>query len=216
MWFYEVVKRTPLSFLALLLFPTTIFAASESSLGQPHQVLPRSYQEELSTRRQELQTSLEKTRQETRDRVQLRREEFVTQMVALHDRRKAEVLERLDQRLAMLNKNRTDHFSQIIVLLETILTKIGDKVGADASSEAQVAITEAQAGITSTTVLIEEQAGRDYVVTITSEATIKDDAQVVVTELQENLTALNKALQSVKEQVLSVWQLVKGASLGND
>ncbi len=151
-----------------------------------------------------------------------RREEFKKKVKGFIDEKKKSIVENLDSRINDMNKNRTAHFSEIIEKLTSILDKIEVKAkemqakGVDISRLSS-AISDARSAINEASVAIETQAGKNYVINISTETNVKNDVsttiQLLKTDMQVVMDAVKKAKDSVKIAVDLMMGLRRDANI---
>lgn len=105
------------------------------------------------------------------------------------DQKKAQRVDKINAELNRINKQRTDQMLKFLDNAERILAKVPN-----GSSSAQAKIDEAR-------VAVKAQAEKDYTITITSEAKVKDDAKLAHERLRTDLQALKKLITEAKQAV---------------
>lgn len=139
-----------------------------------------------------------KLKQQIKAVVQAKRDEFKTHIQTIKDQKKKALVERIDAKLAKVNKNQTSKFTEVLSRLQTFLDKIsksatGTTVPADINTT-QVAIDAAKAAV-------ETQAVKIYTMTITDDSKLKLNAGETVSQLRLDLMATYKLVIDAKQTV---------------
>lgn len=139
-----------------------------------------------------------KLKQQIKAVVQAKREEFKAKLQIIKNQKKKALVERIDAKLAKVNKNQTSKFTEVLSRLQAFLDKIsksatGTTVPADINT-AQVAIDAAKAAV-------ETQAVKIYTMTITDDSKLKLNAGETVSQLRQDLTTLYKLVVDAKQAV---------------
>ena len=130
-----------------------------------------------------------------KERMATREAALKTKLAAFRDRNKANITERINTNLNMINAKQTKAMSNHLVRMSEILTKVEARKGSTAT------ITTAKERIASATALVNAQAEKDYTITVTSEAKIKDDAKLKRDMLHTDLKAAREAVIAAKQAV---------------
>lgn len=106
----------------------------------------------------------------------------------------------------MVNENRTDRMSEAVERLKAILTKITEKVdiaeqnGSDTTA-ADAAIVKAETSLTAAETAISGQAGKEYVLTLTDEASAKATVGTMFRQLNADLQATHTTVITARQDV---------------
>ena len=145
-------------------------------------------------------------RQNVKERVTIKREEFKEKLQDLKDKKKKGIVERVDNKITTLNKKHTNRFNKLLKKLSSILDRIESKVdelegeGTDVSTvgvEVQIArdaIGVAQREIT-------EQAGKDYVIEINTESNLGEVVSSAFKEFRDNMKVLQDSVKVARDAV---------------
>ncbi len=189
-----------LSLLLIAAYP--VFAEDATSTG--------------ASRKDRVQQKLEIRKEKVAERMENRKEVMATREAALKaklekfkDKRKAEVTDRVNTNLNRINQKQTEQMLKHLERMSSILSKLETRVNSGSSdvkdvSSAKEAITEAKAVVEEARALVSAQAEKDYTITVSSEGTVKKDAQKMREQLHNDLKA-------VKEQVINAKQAVGSA-----
>ena len=121
-----------------------------------------------------------------------KREEFLQKKETIQDAKKKAIVERIDLKIANINKKRTDQMTEHLKKMLTILGKLQDR-GIDTAA-AQTVITAAQTAVNS-------QAAKEYVLTISTENKLKADVGGTVKQLEQDLKTVNKLVIAAKQSI---------------
>jgi len=139
---------------------------------------------------------------EAKAQIQAKREEFKTQMQAIKDQRKKALVERIDAKIAEVNKNQTLKFSEILTRLQGFLDKIS-KLTTDPNVLPN--ISAAQTSINAAKSAVDTQALKVYTMVITDDVTLKQNAGAIVSQFRQELTAVHKLVMDSKQTVQNLY-----------
>ena len=206
------------SVLALtLILPVS---AQINPLEQVSQDIKQNVREETKNRREEVKSSISEMRENFRANVQQKREELKNlieekrvalkeQLRKVKDERKKQVVERVDAGLDELNGRMLNHFSGVLDKLEDVLERItsrADKAeqrGLDVAT-VRTAISEALRVIESSRTAIQEQTGKTYAITITSENNLRVDVGKARKALHDDLVKVRETVKAAHDAVRRV------------
>jgi len=119
------------------------------------------------------------------------RAEFKARLAEIKDQKKKALVERIDAKLATVNKKHTDRFAKVLNSLQSILDKMTEDID---KTEAQGAIDTAKAAV-------EDQAAKTYTITISTEVALRSDVGKVTSQLRLDLMATHKLVIDAKQAV---------------
>lgn len=125
------------------------------------------------------------------------REEFKEKMSKIKDERKKNLIEKFDKQVAELNARRTTEMTKSLEQMSVVLNRRiakGDNVGVDT---AQGALEIAKAAVA-------EQAAKVYVLTITDETQLRENANVVKVQLMADLKAVQDKMKAARQAIYEV------------
>jgi len=138
--------------------------------------------------------------------IQTKRTEFNTKLQTIRDQNKKSLVERINSRLEEINKNQTDRYNVILGELQSFL----DKISSSATPTASLAnITNAQNKINIAKSAVSAQAQKVYIMTITDDATLKQNAGAVVSQFRQDITSVFKLVVDAKQAIQSLKPGVK-------
>jgi len=195
-----------------------------SAMAQTNQI--KIGLENIKAKRTELNTQLKKAQEAAKNRLEVAREEVKKTVEArqtelkdkiskLRDKKKRQIVTRLDEQMARLNIQWTDHFSNVLNRLLEILGKIelrttkAETSGKDVTA-VKTAIQNAKAAIETARTAVETQAKKTYIATFSSETGLGAAFKVVREQLRKDLFGLRDgAMKSARETVQNSLQALK-------
>lgn len=149
---------------------------------------------------------IEKLRLAKKAAMDAAREEFQTQLATLKDVNKKEIAEKISEGLSTANTKATDRMFAILDKLETILTKVEEKVaeaqtdGTDTTSQ-ELEITNAKTALEAAKDAVMTQAAEDYIITVGDDTTLKSDVATVVNQQKQDLKTTYETVRSARQAV---------------
>lgn len=160
----------------------------------------------LEQERKSIRERIHEKRDEVKKEIESKKEEFKAALEKIKDARKKEIVENIDERLSMINQNRTDHFAKSLEKMTKILDRIASK-GADLKAKGkdtvslELAITDARTAISKAEAAVSEQTAKDYTADINGNS-IKDSMSDVRKTLQADLQKVRDLVQDAKKAVM--------------
>lgn len=137
------------------------------------------------------------------------------------DQRKAAMVEKINDTLARINKNRTDSMMKNLERMSQILTKVENfinSVSGKDTTDAKKAVADAKVAIDTAKVAVDAQSKKEYTIEATSEATIRQDAKAARDSLHQDLQTTRKLVIDAKKAVANAIMVtattVKGVKNG--
>ncbi|MBI4079280.1 MAG: hypothetical protein HY429_03230 [Candidatus Levybacteria bacterium] len=171
--------------------------------------LKAKLQQQRETLKENFKDTIQQMREEAREQFKAKREAFREKLVTIRDERKKAIVERVDTKMAAVNQKRTDIMSQALIRIEEKLTTLAQKIAeAKASGKdtalSEKALTDAQAALDAAKTAVETQAGKEYIITIDTEALLRKTVGTTVSQLQKDLRATHKAVVEAKQAAQNV------------
>lgn len=178
-----------------------------------------------TTRKEKIQDRVETRKENVADRVTAMKERVATKEAALKarleafkDRRKAEVVDRLNKNLNNINKKMTEQMLKHLGRMTSILTKLEARVNSAKPdikdvTAAKEAIADARAAIDSATEVVKAQAEKDYTITVTSEGKARTDVKKVRDVLHADLKAVRETVVKAKQAVANAIRVAKSGKV---
>jgi gas vesicle protein len=145
---------------------------------------------------------------ELQTKIQQQREEFKLKLQALKDTRKQKIIETLDASYVRINQRWTTHFKNVLERLTKILDKLKTRAEKQNNTEALQAINDAHSLINEASKLVEAQAAKTYTMEITDETKLREAAQVVHSQIKNDLQALRDKMKDVRENIHNILKLL--------
>lgn len=140
-----------------------------------------------------------------KDNIASREAALKAKLQVFKDKRKAEVADRVNTNLNMINKKRTDMMMKHLDKMSEILAKVEARVNSAPADKdttaAKKTVADTKAAIDSAKAAVTTQAGNDYTITVTSETTVKTDAKAARDKLFNDLKATHQLVISAKQAV---------------
>lgn len=219
-----------------LMFALPVFAQQTSSDGtretvrQEVQQMRASAQEaaqamrsairaEIEQRRGEFRDMLEEQRKKTKQKIEEKRTMLKEKLQTIKEENKKRIIENIDKRMDALNEQRTEQFASALDQMEAVLGKIAERAdraeaqGRDVAA-ARTAIIGAKDAIASARSAVVAQAGKTYVITITTDAKLKDDVirarEAMKKDITTAFTAVKDARDAVHDAAVALAQTAQG------
>ncbi|MBI4066182.1 hypothetical protein HY411_00545 [Candidatus Gottesmanbacteria bacterium] len=197
-------------------------AASRAATREAVKEKIQETREAAKERWEELKANREATRDAIRANIQAMREEVKAKVTAMRDERKKLVVQRIQTKLAEVNKRRTDHFLKVLERLSTILDKIQsrtEKAKAEGKnvSTVEAAIASARTAISTAESAVNTQKAKTYQITVTDDTTARNDVGVTAKQLESDLRAVQETVQAARQAVQNVFRQIKtvvGSGIG--
>jgi hypothetical protein len=138
-----------------------------------------------------------------KEKIASREAEVKARLAKFRDKKKAEIAGRLNKNLNDINQKRTEEMLKHLDKMSVILDKLQTRVGPTEE------ITTSRSMIASASSAVNEQAQKDYTVTVTTEAKIRADVEKVRVQLQQDLKAVRKQVIDAKQSVANAIRKAK-------
>lgn len=164
-------------------------------------------QANLQERAAQLRETLQKKRAEAQAKFKTQRDAFKERLETIKDARKKTLVERLDNRMAVINKNRTEAMSNHLQRMREILGRVEEKTanvkanGQDVST-VETIFSTAETAISKAETAVANQAGKEYVANITYESTLKNTVGAAMKQLEADLKAAHQTVIEAKKAVM--------------
>ncbi|OGK21411.1 hypothetical protein A3C23_01325 [Candidatus Roizmanbacteria bacterium RIFCSPHIGHO2_02_FULL_37_13b] len=144
--------------------------------------------------------------EEVKEKIKDLKTEYRQKLEAFKDAKKKQIVERINNRLSTINKNRMDHFLRVIARLNQILQKIKNLTnqakakGIDVYN-VETAISSAQIALDNAKTAVTDQGKKEYVININDESTVRVDVGQTVSSLQNDLRNTLKVIIDARQLV---------------
>lgn len=215
-----VVRISAIAILlcTLLIVSYPVWAQESTSTGTTRK---NRVQERVETKRENVKERVETRKDAVAERMEDRKAAIATREAALktklaafRDKKKAEVVDRVNTNLNRINKNHTNHMLRFLDNASKILAKLEERVNKATSdikdtSSAKVAIIDAKAAIEEAKGAVEAQADKDYTVTVSSEGKARIDVKTIRDRLHGDLKAVRDQVVVAKQAVANAIRIAK-------
>lgn len=170
---------------------------------------------QLKNEREAAKKRLETARKEAKKAAETRRAELKDKIGKLRDEKKKQIAMRLNEQLAHINTQWTDHFNKVLNRLSEILSKVElrtSKAESNGKNVASVkaAIQNAKTAIETARTAVETQAKKTYIADFSSEQELRAAFKAVKEQLRKDLFGLRDgAMKSAREAVQNALQSLK-------
>lgn len=157
-------------------------------------------------KREEFKKMVEQKREAAKQQIEIKRAEMKDRLKKIKSELKKDTVERIYDKLNEINKDRTEHFSNVMAKLDKAVERItsrtdkaGDR-GLDVTT-VRTEIESAKTAIAAARTAIQTQAGKTYTITVGTEETLKANAQAARKLLQDDLEKVRLIVKSAYEAV---------------
>lgn len=139
-----------------------------------------------------------------------------TKLQTIKNEKKAEIILKLDTKIASISSRKTNTMTEAITKLQTILDTIKQKEAVLKSSSCNTgildtAIINADSALSAAIALINLQAQKVYTITITDEAAVKANVGKTTKQLEQDLRNTHKGVMDAKQAVMKAAKELKKA-----
>lgn len=169
-------------------------------------VLPLAARAEDATTGSRARVRVEE-RTQIRERVQTRIEEFKAKLLQLRDVRKQAVVERLNNRICTMNKNRVETMNNHLERMLAVTNRVAEKAavlkteGKDVAA-VEITVIKAKEAITEAQTAVNIQARKECVISITgSETTVGAEVRRAISQLETEIKAVRAKVTTARQEV---------------
>lgn len=165
--------------------------------------------ESVKAKKDEFAKQVKAKREEAETKIKSKREEFKAKLQALKDEKKKEIVQRIDTNISEINKKRTDHFTQVLNKVSSLLDKARNRATKAESSGKETAavksaLTKAETTLNTAKGAVTNQAAKQYVINVTEETKLGQASGGVKQQLINDLKSTHKIVQDAREAVVRV------------
>lgn len=223
MSFSSLLKKLSIGILICLGLAIPALAQTPIKSGPTTATSPAATRKELVQQKTEVRKDFLEAKRTAvanlKEKMATREAALKTKLKAFRDQKKATVAERVNTNLNGINAKRTDQMSGALTRMTNILTKLEERVNGATSdikdpTTAKAAITDAKAAIATAQDAVVAQSEKDYTLTVTSEAKVKQDTQAVREQLHSDLKSTRNLVIKAKQSVANAIRIAKGGTSG--
>lgn len=206
-----------LLFLLSVILVTKIHAEdASSSTGTTAPVKGPLFQPKLNTRIQIRTDNMQDKMAARKAQIASREAMLKTKLNAFRDQRKAQIASRVNTNLNQINQNQTDQMLKFLDKASAILDKLEARVNQNTPdikdpTAAKTAIADARTKIAAAQDAVKAQQVNDYTITVTSESSVKKDAQNARQKLHTDLLTVRKTVVGAKQAVAAAISVARGS-----
>lgn len=148
----------------------------------------------------------EEKKKEIEAEIKVKRDDFKLKLATLKDEKKKEIVTRVDSQMKKVNAKRVEQMTKHLAKMTEVLGKVSERQakakanGKDVSS-VDAAIASAQLAIDTAQKAVNDQGLKEYVATITTESTLKNDVGAAMKALETDLKAVQALVMSARKSV---------------
>ena len=167
--------------------------------------------ESLRELRQSKLESLGAIREEYREDTRNRREAYQEKIQEIKDERKQLIAEWVNNQLAHVNEKATNAMMTRLTKMRALLNKLADRMAKAKgdTTAVEAAIAAAEEAITTAEGIVEEQAGKEYVIEFEAESGLKAGASEAKTSLRADLKTARDSIHEARQAVVEALKSAK-------
>lgn len=171
-----------------------------------------------AAKKEQVKERVEVRKETLKERIATREAALKAKLQVFKDKKKAEVADRLNSNLNKINQKQTGQMLKHLDKMSAILNKLEARVnkGTPDIKDPQVtkiSIASAKTSIASATAAVKIQSEKDYTLQVSSESSVRKDAQKMRTELHTDLLAVRKLVIDAKQAVANAIRVAKSGKL---
>jgi Cu/Ag efflux pump CusA len=183
-------------------------AAAETTIAPSRTEKTPVLKDKITLEKKPTVDALKAQRDAAIEKFKAQREQFKTKIETIKDATKKEIVQKIDTKISTINQNRTSFMSSILEKLTSILSRISEKADAAKATgkdvtKLQAAIASAQNSISAAQAAVTAQAGKDYIIQIGTEATLKSNVGVTMKQFELDLRNTHKLIVDAKTTVVT-------------
>lgn len=153
-----------------------------------------------------------------KEKIASRQAELKAKLQTFRDQRKAQLVERINTTLSMINQKMTEQMMKHLDRMTTILNKLDDRVNKPTSdikdpNLAKAAIADARAAIATASAAVQNQATIDYTIHVSTESAVRADAKAARDKLHADLRTVRELVIKAKQAVGNAIRVAKSGKL---
>src|SRR3989344_1473893 len=178
--------------------------------------------EERKQVREDFNEKVKQEQEALKTKIETKREDLKQQLQKVKDEKKKQTVERIDQSIDKLNDKMVKHFGEVLDKIDKTLDNISsraDKAAQERGADVALvrkAIDDAHNAVDVARLAVESQAGKTYIITVSSEGKLKIDVQkarqALHTDLKKVEGAVKAAHEATRKAAVALAQLKKIAS----
>lgn len=156
-----------------------------------------------------LRENVQQKRMDALSTGQARREQFKEKLSVIRDAQKLAVVQRLDNNFVAINNASTDRWISALEQLSSMVDRASSEAADLEASGVNTAVLDqaivrAQTAITTAQTAVINQAGKSYIMTITTEAALRTNVGSTVTQFRNDLRNTYSIVANAKQSVVQV------------
>lgn len=206
------ISQTPVILIGLSLLAVTVYPAfAQDATGAGNR--KQTVQQRVNAQKENVENKIANLRV----KIASKEAALKARLDAFKDKKKAEIADRVNTNLNKINQNQTAQMQKYLSTMSSILDKLEARVNKPTPdiknpAAAKTAIASARAAIASASAAVSAQTLTDYTIQVSSEAKIRQDAQVMRDKLHADLLALRKTVIDAKQSVANAIRIAKSGA----
>ena len=161
---------------------------------------------QIEKRRTEFESMMSEQREKTKTRIAEKQKMLRERLATIQEERKRTIVQNIDKRLDALNEQKTTQYAKALDQMDAVLGRIEERITRVEAQERSAgtvaaAVTDAKNAIAAARSAVAAQAGKTYVITITTDAKLKDDVTKAREALKTDLTAVFASVKEARDAV---------------
>lgn len=173
----------------------------------------------VSQKREDFRMILEEKRKEASESFKQKRDLLQQRLQSIKDERKRALVLRINEKMADVNRRRTDQMNDALQKMSSLLDRLNEKADLAKASGKDLtaferATTEAQTAIEAAQTAIASQAAKVYTLEVTNQETLKTTVGKAASQMQSDLRLVHSLVVEAKQKVAAVIREAARAGVG--
>lgn len=145
-------------------------------------------------------------RKEALKKIEQEKKDLKVKLAKVKDTKKREAVERINENIAKLNKEKTDNYTEVLIKISAILLRVEERINKAESvglnvTDAKTALADAGKAIEDANTAVNTQAEKVYILSVTDETTLKQKVGETRQLLKNDLSSVYGMMKKAKEAV---------------
>lgn len=210
---------------AIIILLSLLLIAAYPVIAQDATTPATTRKDRIEERKERIEDRMEAKKERVEGKMEERKARIATREAALkaklekfRDKKKAEIADRVNTNLNRINQKQTEQMLKHLDRMTSILTKLEVRVNSAKPDVKDVvlakeAVAGAKAAINSATEAVKAQAEKDYTISVSSEGTVRKDAQKAREQLHSDLKAVRVQVIDAKQAVANAIRVAKSGKV---
>lgn len=163
-------------------------------------------EDEWNRKKEAFKEQVKTKREEAKEQFKEAREAFKERLETIKDEKKKEIVENVDEKMAAVNKNRTDNMTSHLSRMEEIISRLSTGITELTSqgvstTEIQSLLSAAEVSFSTAKSAVSTQAGKEYIIGVTTEDRLGESVSRVRTQLESDLRSTQESVKRAREAI---------------